>query len=132
MLAALAFQAPAPRTWSGKWVASSSGRQLGGTWTAVDYGDELESGGRWEVLDQNGRPVLSGTWNARKREAGWDGSWVARGLKGGRWEGLWAARLRISPKLPLVEMFKQARKAPVTGTWTDSAGRRGAWTVWAD
>ncbi len=133
VLAAFAAQnPPQPRTWSGRWVASAGGREVGGTWTARDYGDPHESGGRWEVLDQSGRIVLSGTWNARRRELAWDGSWVARVLRGGRYEGTWAARLRFSPKLPFAEMFELARKGPVSGTWTDSGGRRGTWTVWAD
>jgi hypothetical protein len=133
MLAVLAVQASVePRTWKGRWSATAGGREVGGTWTARDYGDAQESGGRWEVLSQDGRVLLSGTWNARRLPAAWSGSWAARILTGGSYEGTWAARLAVSPKLPLVEMFQLLRKGPVTGTWTESRGRRGSWTIWAD
>lgn len=133
VLAAVALQLPPqPRAWKGRWVASAGGREVGGTWTARDYGDPHESGGRWEVLGQDGRVLLSGTWNARRREAAWSGSWVARVLNGGAYDGTWAARLPILPKQPFVEMFELLRKGPVSGTWTESRGRRGTWTLWLD
>lgn len=132
VLAAVLAQAPQPRqTWSGRWEASAAGRAIGGTWTARDYGDPEESGGRWTLELQPGKVLLEGTWNARKRREAWDGSWVARTLHGGRYEGAWAARIRIPGDLPMGEMFELARKRPVSGTWSDPAGRRGTWTIWA-
>ncbi len=84
------------------------------------------------MLGQDGRVLLAGTWNARRRETAWSGSWVARVLNGGSYEGAWAARLPLPPKQPFVEMFELLRNGPVTGTWTESRGRRGTWTLWLD
>lgn len=133
LLAAMLMQPVQPRrAWSGTWEASASGRAIGGTWTARDYGDDEESGGRWTLMLQPGRVLLEGTWNARKRRRGWDGSWVARVLKGGRYEGTWSARIRLPAEMPLAEMFELARTRPVSGRWSDSAGRSGTWMIRAD
>lgn len=133
VLGAFFAQPPQPRqTWSGRWEASGSGRAIGGRWTARDYGDPEESGGRWTLELEPGRVLLEGTWNARKRREAWHGSWVARTLREGRYEGAWSARIRLPGNLPIGEMFELARKTPVSGTWADSSGRRGTWTIRAD
>lgn len=126
-------QAPLLRkTWTGRWEATASGRTIGGTWTARDYGDPEECGGQWTLQLEPGKVLLEGTWNARRRRGAWDGAWVAQVLRGGRYQGAWSARIRIPGNLPIHEMFELARKEPVSGTWTESSGKRGVWTIRAD
>jgi len=132
LAAAAGRSAAQSKSWSGRWAASWRGRQIGGTWVAREFKEPTAGGGAWSLLDSAGRALMTGTWGARKRETAWDGSWFGQ-VDGGRlYQGSWAARLNLSPKLPFSKLLEAGRKAMVRGAWESDGGHRGAWTIWTD
>ena len=134
LLSALAV-AQAPSTLgrrSNTWAArSSSGQTLAGTWTATADPKTGAVTGTWTLFDAQRRTAAQGGWSAAKSPTGWTGSWraIATGRQG-EYAGTWTASVDLAPTTNLSDLFAQAIKAAVSGTW--EAGRQsGAWTIQA-
>ena len=67
-------QSARPGTWSAR---SSTGRTLGGTWTAIADPTTGTVTGTWTLIDAGGRPATRGGWSAAKSRTGWTGAWRA-------------------------------------------------------
>jgi hypothetical protein len=119
-------QSGRPNTWSAR---SSTGRTLGGTWTAVVDPATGTVTGTWTLVDAKGTPVARGGWSAAKSRTGWTGAWRAA-VAGSKTEysGTWSARVDLKPDAPFADLFKMAVQTVVSGTW--GAGRQsGVWSI---
>jgi hypothetical protein len=117
---------------SNTWAArSSSGQTLAGTWTATPDPKTGAVTGTWTLFDAQRRTAAQGGWSAAKSPTGWSGSWRAVTVgRSGEYAGTWTARVDLAPATKLSDLFAQAIKAAVSGTW--EAGRQsGAWTIQA-
>jgi hypothetical protein len=113
-------------TWSAR---SSSGRTLGGTWTAVADPATGTVTGTWTLVDAKGTPVARGGWSAAKSRTEWTGSWRAA-ASGSKTEhdGTWSASVDLKPDARFADLFKMAVQRVVSGTW--GAGRQsGVWSI---
>ena len=115
---------------SGSWTAkSSTGRTLGGTWTAVADPTTGAVSGTWTLVDAKGRTVRRGGWSAAKSRTGWNGAWRAA-VSGSKAEysGTWSAKVSLKPNASFADLFETAAKTVVSGNWR--AGRQsGAWSI---
>ena len=113
-------------TWSAR---SSTGRTLGGTWTATADPSTGTVTGTWTLIDAKGRPVMRGGWSAAKKRTGWTGAWRAA-VAGSKEEysGTWSAGVDLKPEARFADLFKMAVQKVVSGNWR--AGRQsGAWSI---
>ena len=113
-------------TWAAR---SSSGQTFGGTFTATEDAKTGAVTGSWTLLDAQGRSLASGGWSAAKSPSGWNGSWraVATG-RAGEYAGTWRASVTLKPGAGFAELFTEAVKQAVSGTW-QSGGRSGSWSI---
>jgi hypothetical protein len=114
---------------SGTWSASTSGRALMGTWTAVPDQTSGTVTGTWTLVDAQGRPVANGAWSAAKSPARWTGAWraVIDGREG-ELSGTWTADADLRGNATFVDLFEKAVHSIVSGTWR-AGGRSGAWSI---
>ena len=116
--------------WTGSWSArSSTGLTLGGTWTATPDSATATVRGSWTLVDGKGTAIARGNWSAAKSPSGWSGSWraVAAG-RTGEYAGTWNATVKLKPNAGFAELFEQAVKAAVGGSW-QAGGRSGTWSI---
>ena len=112
------------------WAArSTSGQTFGGTFTATEDAKTGAVSGSWTLLDPQGRSLASGGWSAAKSPTGWTGNWraVATG-RAGEYAGTWRANVTLKPGAGFAQLFEQAVKQAVSGTW-QSGGRAGSWSI---
>jgi hypothetical protein len=129
LLAAADASGAQARERSGTWSArASSGLTLVGTWTAVVDTAAGTVTGSWTLADAQGRQAAGGGWSAAKTSARWRGAWrsVVAG-SGGEYAGTWTAD-RLPANAPFADLFEQAVRAAVSGTWR-AGGRSGAWSI---
>lgn len=122
-----ALRAPVNR--NGSWsAATSTGQTLMGTWTAVlDTAGTVT--GTWELLDPQGNTVALGGWSAAKAPDGWTGVWRATiAGRDGEVAGTWTAALGGRAAAPFADLFQNALKAIVSGSWR-LGQRSGAWSI---
>ncbi|MDQ3486551.1 MAG: hypothetical protein M3468_02315 [Acidobacteriota bacterium] len=115
---------------SGNWSAKSrAGLTLNGTWTAAVDPKTGAVTGTWTLNDASARTLSRGAWSAAKSPKGWSGAWrsVVSGNKA-EFAGTWSADIDLKPNAPLADLFAQAAKAAVSGSW--EAGRHsGGWSI---
>ncbi len=114
----------------GTWAATASnGLKLAGTWTATVDQKTGTVTGTWTLFDAQGRTAANGAWSAAKSPSGWSGNWRAAAAgRAGEYTGTWSADVKLKPAAGFAELFEQAVKDLVSGTWR-SAGRNGAWSI---
>jgi len=112
------------------WSASTrSGRSLGGTWTAAIDLSSGTASGTWTLRDSASRILLRGTWSAAKMDREWKGGW--RALVAGQTKehsGTWSCGLELPADAPLVDLFEQAVRQAINGTWRSGA-QSGGWSI---
>ena len=119
-------QSARQNTWS---ATSSTGRTLGGTWTASFDPATGTVTGTWTLVDAQWKPVTRGGWSAAKSRTGWTGTWRAA-VSGSKEEysGTWSAGVDLKPDARFADLFKMAVQKVVSGNWR--AGRQsGAWSI---
>lgn len=111
----------------GTWSATSPRGYLVGTWTVEDHQSSGVTG-TWTLQDTSGKVLLQGGWSASKSPQAWNGAWRST-FSGGSSEfsGTWTSSISASPQADLIEMFKFALRAVVSGTWR--AGPSGTWSI---
>lgn len=119
-------QSARPNTWS---AASSTGRTLVGTWTAVADQKSGAVTGTWTLVDAQGRTVTRGGWSAAKSPARWTGAWRAA-VSGSKAEysGTWSAGVQLEADARFADLFEQALQSVVSGNWR-AGGQSGAWSI---
>lgn len=118
------------RARSGTWsAATADGLRLAGTWTAVPDQKSATVTGTWTLTDARGETVAGGGWSAAKSPTRWTGGWraVIAG-RDGDYAGTWTAAADLEPNGGFDDLFEQAVKAVMRGTWR--AGQRsGPWAI---
>jgi hypothetical protein len=111
----------------GTWRATSPRGYLAGTWTAEDQ-QSAGVTGIWTLQNATGKILLQGGWSASKSPKVWNGAWRSAVSSGsGEYAGTWTSSVPASPHAHLIEMFKSALSAVVSGTW--KAGSSGTWSI---
>jgi hypothetical protein len=111
----------------GTWSATSPRGYLAGTWTAQDH-QSAGVTGTWTLQDAAGKILLQGGWSASKSPQARNGAWRSTVSGGsGEFAGTWTSSVPASPQADLIEMFKSALRAVVSGTW--HAGSSGTWSI---
>lgn len=122
--------ANAQNDWSGTWAAAtSSGRTLMGTWTAVIDTTTGTVTGTWTLVDAQGTTRADGGWSASKAPTQWNGNWraVISG-RDGEYSGTWSADIQLKGNAQFADLFEKAVQAVVSGNWR--GGRQsGAWSI---
>jgi hypothetical protein len=111
----------------GTWSATSPRGSLAGTWTVEDH-QSAGVTGTWTLQDATGKILLEGGWSASKSPQAWSGAWRSTVSNGsGEFAGTWTSSVSASPQAHLIEMFRSALRAVVSGTW--QAGSSGTWSI---
>lgn len=114
----------------GSWSArTNTGLTLAGAWSATPDAMAGTARGTWTLVDAKGREVARGAWSAAKSASGWSGSW--RALAAGQtreYSGTWRASLTLKPNAGFAELFEEAARAAVSGSWRAGA-RSGTWSI---
>jgi hypothetical protein len=121
-------RATRPNTWTAR---SGTGLTLAGTWTVKVDPATGAATGTWTLIDAAGRTAANGAWSAAKSATGWNGAWrAAVAGRSGEYSGTWTARVDLKADAPLAQLFEEALRSAVGGTWR-AAGRSGTWTIQA-
>lgn len=112
----------------GDWAATvGSSKTLRGRWIGQALPDEPDvMQGSWTLKDDGGRTLLTGTWTARKKGAGWQGSWSASVKDGRTAAGTWMADEPNARGKTLEELFIRTSKEQISGSWR-SGRQEGYW-----
>jgi len=128
ILAAAPISATDPPVLHGEWAATvGSSKTLRGRWVGQALpGQPDVMQGSWTLNGGTGRTVLRGTWTARKKGTGWQGTWSASDQKGRNASGTWNADGLEIKGNSLEELFVQTSKDWVSGSWR-SGPQQGNW-----
>jgi hypothetical protein len=111
----------------GTWSATSPRGYLAGSWTAEDH-QSAGVTGTWTLQDATGKILLEGGWSASKSAQVWNGAWRSTvSGSSGEFAGTWTSSVSGPPQAHLIEMFRSALRAVVSGTW--QAGFSGTWSI---
>lgn len=122
--------APGESIFSGTWTATvGKSRTLHGRWVGQAIpGDPHSAHGSWTLTGPQGKPVLAGTWSARKTAQGWRGNWSAKAATGPATGGTWRADLPADPESTLQDLLEKLSQEEIVGTW-GSARMAGSWLL---
>jgi hypothetical protein len=115
---------------SGTWSArSTTGRTLGGTWTAVPDSTGAAVTGTWTLADAQGGTAATGAWSAAWTPALRSGAWrsVVTG-RAGEFAGTFTADVALRRDAPFADLFGRAVQAAASGAWR-TRGLSGAWSI---
>jgi len=128
ILAAAPIPATDPPVLRGEWAATvGSSKTLRGRWIGQALpGQPDVMQGSWTLNGGTGRTVLRGTWTARKKGTGWQGTWAASDQKGRNASGTWNADGLEIKGDSLEGLFVQTSKDWVSGSWR-SGRQQGNW-----
>ena len=109
---------------------TNSANLVGGTWTARPHNQPNVSSGTWVIVDASGKPILTGSWSARKADKSWVGTWQARvsSSSGGVYSGSWTAESPVASASQFVGLFEYALTNTTRGTWRIGS-QSGQWAI---
>jgi hypothetical protein len=112
----------------GEWVATvGPSKTLRGQWIGQAVpGQPDVMQGSWTLKGGTGSTGLRGTWTARKKGTGWQGTWSATDQQGRNASGTWSADGLKTEGNSLEGLFVETFKDWVAGSWR-SGRQQGNW-----
>lgn len=130
LLALVTASADEPPVLRGEWAATvGSSKTLRGRWIGQALpGKPDVMQGSWTLKGNRGRTVLTGTWTARRKGPGWQGTWSASDKQGRTASGTWRADELNLQSGTMEQLLIAASKKQASGSWRGGR-QQGYWWI---
>jgi hypothetical protein len=128
-LVCFAFAQETPGVLRGTWTATAGPSQaFRGAWSAeISARTPNAAQGSWTLFNESGEVTLSGTWSAKKTQAGWEGTWSARSTLGRSFSGAWDADILGTRDKTFADMLRHTLEKEIAGFWRSDRYRGNWW-----